>query len=87
MYIDDCVRATQTVVNGESTKPANVGSAELISIDDLVRTPPEFSENPAELASQLPISLSRENVTFCGLPSEHRSRITSRTRSRRALGW
>jgi GDP-D-mannose 3',5'-epimerase len=36
MYIDDCVRATQIVANRESTKPVNVGSAELVSIKDLV---------------------------------------------------
>jgi N-acetylglucosaminyldiphosphoundecaprenol N-acetyl-beta-D-mannosaminyltransferase len=31
MHIDDCVRATQIVANGESTKPVKVGSAELVS--------------------------------------------------------
>jgi GDP-D-mannose 3', 5'-epimerase len=36
MYIDDCVRGTQIVAMGESTEPVNVGSAELVSINDLV---------------------------------------------------
>jgi hypothetical protein len=36
MYIDDCLRATQMMANGESMKPVNVGSAELVSISDLV---------------------------------------------------
>ncbi len=36
MYIDESVRATQMVANGESTKSVNVGAAELVSINDVV---------------------------------------------------
>jgi nucleoside-diphosphate-sugar epimerase len=36
MYIDDCVLGTQIVAKGESAEPINVGSAELVSINDLV---------------------------------------------------
>jgi GDP-D-mannose 3', 5'-epimerase len=36
MYIDDCVLGTQIVAKGESIEPINVGSAELVSINDLV---------------------------------------------------
>jgi GDP-D-mannose 3', 5'-epimerase len=36
MYVDDCVLGTQIVANNESTEPVNIGSAELVSINDLV---------------------------------------------------
>ena len=36
MYIDDCVLGTQIVTEGQSIEPVNVGSAELVSINELV---------------------------------------------------
>jgi nucleoside-diphosphate-sugar epimerase len=36
MYVDDCVRGTQIVANGQFPDPINIGSAELISINKLV---------------------------------------------------
>jgi nucleoside-diphosphate-sugar epimerase len=36
MYIDDCVLGTQIVAEGQSIEPVNVGSAELVSINELV---------------------------------------------------
>jgi GDP-D-mannose 3',5'-epimerase len=36
MYVDDCVKGTQMVAQGESEAPVNVGSAELVSINQLV---------------------------------------------------
>ncbi len=36
MYIDDCVRGTITVLNGEYSEPVNLGSAELVSINQMV---------------------------------------------------
>jgi len=36
MYVDDCVRGTQIVTNGRFSDPINVGSAELVSINELV---------------------------------------------------
>ena len=36
MYVDDCVYGTQMVAKGESAEPVNVGSAELVSINELV---------------------------------------------------
>jgi GDP-D-mannose 3', 5'-epimerase len=35
MYIDDCVRGSQIILNGESPEPVNLGSDELVSINDL----------------------------------------------------
>jgi len=36
MYIDDCVQGTQMIAKGDSTIPVNLGSAELVSINQLV---------------------------------------------------
>jgi GDP-D-mannose 3',5'-epimerase len=36
MYVDDCIKGTQMVAQGESDVPVNVGSAELVSINELV---------------------------------------------------
>jgi len=36
MYVDDCVLGTQIVAEGQSIEPVNVGSAELVSINELV---------------------------------------------------
>lgn len=35
MYIDDCVRGSQLIANGESPLPVNLGSEELVSINQL----------------------------------------------------
>ena len=35
MYVDDCVKGSQMVLHGDSSEPVNVGSSELISINDL----------------------------------------------------
>lgn len=35
MYVDDCVKGSQLVLHGDSPEPVNVGSSELISINDL----------------------------------------------------
>jgi GDP-D-mannose 3', 5'-epimerase len=36
MYVDDCVRGSQMILNGESAEPVNLGSSELVSINGLV---------------------------------------------------
>lgn len=36
MYIDDCIRGTIDIMNGEHPSPVNLGSAELVSINQLV---------------------------------------------------
>ncbi|MCW2797015.1 NAD-dependent epimerase/dehydratase family protein [Nocardioides sp.] len=36
MYIDDCVQGSQMILNGESAEPVNLGSSELVSINQLV---------------------------------------------------
>ena len=36
MYIDDCVRGTLEIAAGDNTEPVNLGSSELVSINELV---------------------------------------------------
>jgi len=36
MYIDDCVRGSQMILHGDSGEPVNLGSSELVSINQLV---------------------------------------------------
>jgi GDP-D-mannose 3',5'-epimerase len=36
MYIDDCVKGTQAIMHSEILEPINLGSSELISINQLV---------------------------------------------------
>jgi nucleoside-diphosphate-sugar epimerase len=36
MYIDDCLKGTQTILNSEILEPINLGSSELVSINQLV---------------------------------------------------
>ncbi len=36
MYIDDCLEGTQRIVEGDSGEPVNLGSSELVSINQLV---------------------------------------------------
>jgi GDP-D-mannose 3',5'-epimerase len=36
MYIDDCVKGTQMIMNGDVIEPLNLGSSELVSINQLV---------------------------------------------------
>ena len=36
MYIDDCVRGTQEILEGENVEPVNLGSSELVTINQMV---------------------------------------------------
>jgi GDP-D-mannose 3',5'-epimerase len=36
MYVDDCIRGIQMIMNGPAVEPINLGSAELVSINQLV---------------------------------------------------
>src|SRR5256885_2575779 len=36
MYIDDCLKGTQTILNSDIFEPINLGSSELVSINELV---------------------------------------------------
>jgi len=36
MYIDDCIRGTRMIFDSDFAEPINLGSSELVSIDELV---------------------------------------------------
>lgn len=43
MYIDDCVRGSQMIMNGDSGVPVNLGSDELVTINQLYSLAEEFA--------------------------------------------
>jgi nucleoside-diphosphate-sugar epimerase len=43
MYIDDCIEGTQRIAASDFTQPLNLGSSELVSIDQLVSTVEEIA--------------------------------------------
>ncbi|WP_229052219.1 NAD-dependent epimerase/dehydratase family protein [Aeromicrobium sp. Leaf350] len=43
MYIDDCVRGTQEILAGDFVEPVNLGSAELVTINQMVSVLEEIS--------------------------------------------
>ena len=43
MYVDDCVRGTLDVLEGPRVEPVNLGSSELVTIDQLVDTVEEIA--------------------------------------------
>ena len=44
MYIEDCVKGTQMIMNGRSSEPVNLGSEEIVSINQLVSATEEIAE-------------------------------------------
>ena len=36
MYIDDCVRGSQEILAGENVEPVNLGSSELVTINQMI---------------------------------------------------
>ena len=43
MYIDDCIKGTQMIMNGRSSEPVNLGSEEMVSINQLVSATEEIA--------------------------------------------
>ena len=43
MYIDDCVKGTQMIMNDKSSEPVNLGSEEMVSINKLVSITEEIA--------------------------------------------
>jgi GDP-D-mannose 3', 5'-epimerase len=44
LYVDDCLRATQMLMNSDLTTPANIGATELVTIDQLVDIVEDIAE-------------------------------------------
>jgi nucleoside-diphosphate-sugar epimerase len=75
MYIDDCVRGTREILAGPRIDPINLGSAELVTIDQLV-------DQVEEIAG-----VSLERVYRTDAPQGVRGRNSDNTRFRETYGW
>ena len=75
MYIDDCVRGSQEILAGDNVEPVNLGSAELVSINQMV----DILEDIAG------ISVKREHDLTA--PQGVRGRNSDNTMFREIYGW
>jgi GDP-D-mannose 3', 5'-epimerase len=75
MYIDDCLRGTRELADGDHTEPVNLGSAELVSINQLVDIVQDIAG----------ISLRRRHILDA--PQGVRGRNSDNTEFRRVHGW
>jgi nucleoside-diphosphate-sugar epimerase len=74
-YIDDCVRGTLAIMDSDLSEPVNLGSATLVTIDDLVSIVEEIAG----------ITLERRYRTDA--PTGVRGRNSDNTKLRAAIGW
>ncbi|WP_332644796.1 NAD-dependent epimerase/dehydratase family protein [Aeromicrobium sp.] len=75
MYIDDCVRGSKEILAGDNIEPVNLGSAELVSINQMV----DILEDIAG------ISVKREHDLTA--PQGVRGRNSDNTMFREIYGW
>ena len=74
-YIDDCVHGTLAIMDSDLSEPVNLGSATLVTIDDLVSIVEEIAG----------ITLERRYKTDA--PTGVRGRNSDNTKLRDAIGW
>ena len=75
MYIDDCIAGTQMILTGDSAEPVNLGSSELVSINQLV----DIVEDIAEVKLERRYNLDA--------PKGVRGRNSDNTMIREIYGW
>ena len=75
MYIDDCLKGTQAILNSEILEPINLGSSELVSINQLV----DIVEDIAGIKLKRSYNLSA--------PKGVNGRNSDNTLIRQHLGW
>jgi GDP-D-mannose 3',5'-epimerase len=75
MYIDDCVKGTQDILQSEITQPINLGSSEMVSINQLV----DLAEGFAGVKLKRNYNLSA--------PKGVRGRNSDNTLIQQLLGW
>lgn len=75
MYIDDCVRGTQEILAGDFAEPVNLGSAELVSINQMVTLLEDISGVTVERTYKL------------DAPQGVRGRNSDNTLFRSVYGW
>jgi len=74
-YIDDCLKGTRAILASEILEPINLGSSELVSINQLV----DIVESIA--------GVTLERTYLLDAPVGVRGRNTDNTRIRQYLGW
>jgi nucleoside-diphosphate-sugar epimerase len=75
MYIDDCIRGTLEITRSDILDPINLGSSELVTINQLVDIAEEIAGVKLERSYNL------------GAPKGVNGRNSDNTRIRAALGW
>ncbi len=75
MYVDDCVKGSQMFLKGDNTEPLNLGSSELISINDLYTMVEGFAGIKCKRNYQL------------DAPQGVRGRNSDNTRIKEVYGW
>jgi GDP-D-mannose 3',5'-epimerase len=75
MYIDDCVKGTQAILASDILEPINLGSSELVTINELV----DMAEDIAGVKLERSYNLSA--------PKGVNGRNSDNTRISRELGW
>lgn len=75
MYIDDCVYGIQAIMHSDIREPINLGSAEMVSINQLV----DIVEDIAGVRLKRKYNLDA--------PKGVRGRSSDNTRIRQLLGW
>jgi GDP-D-mannose 3',5'-epimerase len=75
MYIDDCTRGTQMIMESDIHEPLNLGSGELVTIDQLVSIVEEIA------------GIKLERRYNLGAPKGVNGRNSDNTKIRNLLGW
>ncbi len=75
MFVDDCVQGSQMILNGTSPEPVNLGSSELVTINQLVNIVEDIAE----------VSLKREYDLSA--PQGVRGRNSDNTQILASYGW
>lgn len=75
MYIDDCLHGTQAIMNSDILEPINLGSAEMVSINQLV----DLAEDIAGIKLERSYKLDA--------PKGVRGRSSDNSRIKERLGW
>lgn len=75
MYIDDCIKGTLAITSSDITEPINLGSSELVTINQLVDVAEEIAGTRLERTYNI------------SAPKGVNGRNSDNTRLRAALGW
>ncbi|HEX4839286.1 MAG TPA: NAD-dependent epimerase/dehydratase family protein [Rhabdochlamydiaceae bacterium] len=75
MYIDDCIHGTKAILNSEITEPLNLGSSELVTINQLVEIIEEIAQ------------IKVERNYLLNAPLGVRGRNSDNTLIKQKLGW